>query len=89
MLHMAPAGRTPGSTFQATHTCSTAGSPYMLQQVKAQNYMNYDLISVGKSMTFYLSCHFPSGLMSLCSREDAFQPQGPIMNSQKSSPKLL
>ncbi len=68
------------------HTCSRAGSPSMLQQVKAQNYMNDDLISVGKSMTFYLSCHFPSGLMSLCSTVDAFQPpQGPIMNSQKSS----
>jgi hypothetical protein len=58
----------------------------MLQQVKAQNYMNYDLISVGKSMTFYISCHFPSGLMPLYSTVDAFQPpQGPIMNSQKSS----
>jgi hypothetical protein len=58
----------------------------MLQQVKAQNYINYDLISISKSMTFYLSCHFPSGLMSLCSTVDAFQPpQGPIMNSQKSS----
>jgi len=58
----------------------------MLQQVNAQNDMNYDLISVGTSMTFYLSCHFPSGLMSLCYTVDAFQPpQGPIMNSQKSS----
>jgi hypothetical protein len=64
-------------------------APSMLQQVKAQDYMNGDLISVGKSMTFYLSCNFTSGLMSLCSPVDAFQPQGPRMNSQKSSPKLL
>jgi len=61
----------------------------VVQQVKAQNYMNDDLISVGKSMTFYLLCHFASGLMSLRSPVDAFQPQGQRMNSQKSLPKLL